>query len=283
MPFRIEPSDSLPLQRANRLHLAALSEASSRTATSGQINRSAEDPASLIAADRLRATLQTLDAEARALQRTSQIARTADGALATVSGLLQDLDALVRGSANDAGRSPQEKRDNQIQVDSILDSLDRISAATSFGELKLLDGSARLVANGHEVALDSTAAADLGKTEIDRTGYNLAGLRSGGALSSDPAKAAEVVAAAIQQVATLHGRIGDFEGQTIDPRLGSISASMENAMAAVSLITDADLASENSQVIREELLKDATMKVIATNGQTADIVLSLLRPPPVAG
>src|SRR6185295_5083907 len=58
-----------------------------------------------------------------------------------VSGLLTDLQGLVTASASKAGLSASEKAANQLQIDSILQTIDRVASATSFQGMKLLNGN----------------------------------------------------------------------------------------------------------------------------------------------
>ena len=55
-----------------------------------------------------------------------------------VSNLLVELQSLVSSTANEAGVSSEEKDANQLQIDSILQTIDRIANATSFQGEKLL-------------------------------------------------------------------------------------------------------------------------------------------------
>ena len=65
----------------------------------------------------------------------------AEGGLQEISSLLNDLEGLVTTTANDAGLSEEEKAANQLQVDSILQTIDRVAGATSFQGDRLLNGN----------------------------------------------------------------------------------------------------------------------------------------------
>src|SRR5699024_10462928 len=54
---------------------------------------------------------------------------------------LTELQGLVTATANKAGISQSEREANQLQIDSILQTIDRISSATSFQGVKLLNGN----------------------------------------------------------------------------------------------------------------------------------------------
>lgn len=119
-----------------------------RLSTGLRINRGADDPAGLIASERLRSEIRTLQQAVENSTRASNVIATAEGALNEASALLLDLQALVLETANDSGLLEEEVRANQLQVDSILDSLDRIANTTTFAGRKLLDGSQSYLTSG---------------------------------------------------------------------------------------------------------------------------------------
>ena len=55
--------------------------------------------------------------------------------------MLVEMQGLVGSMANEAGISKEEKEANQIQIDSILQTIDRIANSTSFQGIKLLNGN----------------------------------------------------------------------------------------------------------------------------------------------
>jgi len=111
-----------------------------RLATGLRINRGADDPAGLIAADRLRAELRGVEQGVKNSERASNVIATTEAALAEVSDLLSSIKALVVEAANSGAFSPEEVEANQLQIDSAIESITRISNTASFAGLKLLNG-----------------------------------------------------------------------------------------------------------------------------------------------
>jgi flagellin len=112
-----------------------------RLSTGLRINRGKDDPAGLIASENLRAEKTALSSAIGNAERADQIANIAEGGLQEVSNLLTDLRGLITASANGAGLSAEEKQANQLQIDSILQTVDRISDSTNFQGVKLLNGN----------------------------------------------------------------------------------------------------------------------------------------------
>ncbi|MFN7429134.1 MAG: flagellin, partial [bacterium] len=112
-----------------------------RLSTGLRINRGKDDPAGLIASENLRAEKSSLTAAIANAERADQFANIAEGGLSEISNLLTDLRGLVTASANTSGISAEEKSANQLQIDSILQTVDRLSEATNFQGIKLLNGN----------------------------------------------------------------------------------------------------------------------------------------------
>ncbi len=112
-----------------------------RLSTGLRINRGKDDPAGLIASQNLRAEKSALGAAIKNAERADQVVNIAEGGLNEVSSLLTELQGLLTTTANDAGLSTEEKAANQLQIDSILQTIDRVAASTSFQGKKLLNGN----------------------------------------------------------------------------------------------------------------------------------------------
>lgn len=132
---------SLIGQRVLGQNNLGLNNSLERLSTGLRINRGKDDPAGLIASENLRAEKSALNAAIGNAERADQVANIAEGGLGEVSSLLTELQGLVTNTANSAGLSDSEKRANQLQIDSILQTIDRISSSTSFQGKKLLNGS----------------------------------------------------------------------------------------------------------------------------------------------
>lgn len=120
---------------------AAQQKVMERMATGWKINRGADDPAGLIAVTSLDAELTAVDAGISNNQRTDAMLGVADGALAEVGNLVDEIQRPAYETANDSALTAEEIAANQAQIDDAIASIDRIIANTSFNGKKLLDGS----------------------------------------------------------------------------------------------------------------------------------------------
>ena len=132
---------SMAAERMLGVNKTALNTSLERLSTGLRINRGADDPAGLIASNNLGSEIRSLNSAVGNAERADQVVGIAEGGLQEVSGLLEDLQGLITSTASSAGLSKEEKQANQLQIDSILQTVDRISSATSFQGIKLLNGN----------------------------------------------------------------------------------------------------------------------------------------------
>ena len=97
-----------------------------------KINSGADDPSGLIASENLQAEQVGLTTAIDNANQANNVIGTAEGGLSEVSSLLTQLQGLVSQSANTGGLSSTEVAANQLQVDSILGTINRIAQSTSF-------------------------------------------------------------------------------------------------------------------------------------------------------
>ncbi len=149
---------SMLAQRTLKQQNDLLTTSLERLSTGLRINRGSDDPAGLIASENLRAEKAAITAAISNAERADQVVNIAEGGLVEISNLLTELESLVDTSANDAGLSAEEKEANQLQVDSILQTIDRIANSTSFEGIKLLNGTYAYTTSGvSTTALDDVA------------------------------------------------------------------------------------------------------------------------------
>ena len=139
---------SLTAQRGLTKTQKNLSETLQRLSSGLRINRGADDPAGLIASEGLRSEISGITQAIDNSQRASNVISTTEGALGEVASLLLNIKDLIVEAANSGALSADEVRANQLQVDSAVESITRISNTTTFAGLKLLNGSLGYLTSG---------------------------------------------------------------------------------------------------------------------------------------
>ncbi len=120
---------SMIAQRVLGLQNKSLVISLERLSTGLRINHGKDDPAGLIASENLRAEKRAIGSAISNAQRAEQVINVAEGGLQEIANLLVELQSLVAASANEAGLSSEEKDANQLQIDSILQTIDRLADA----------------------------------------------------------------------------------------------------------------------------------------------------------
>jgi flagellin len=139
---------SLTAQRGLAKSQKTLSETLQRLSSGLQINRGGDDPAGLIASEGLRSEISGIAQAIDNSQRATNVISTTEGALSEVASLLLNIKDLIVEAANSGALSPDEIRANQLQVDSAVESITRISNTTTFAGLKLLNGTLDYLTSG---------------------------------------------------------------------------------------------------------------------------------------
>ena len=128
-----------------------------RLSTGLAISRGADDPVGLIVSERLRSEVAGVQQAIDNAERAANVLATTEVALEEVVRLLNDIRGLFVEAANADAFSQEEVEANQLQIDSAVESITRISNAIPFAGLKTLNGSLEFLASG----VDSTSIQDV--------------------------------------------------------------------------------------------------------------------------
>jgi flagellin len=112
-----------------------------RLSTGLKINSGKDSPAGLIASETLRAQVTVIEQSIKNSNRANNVIAAADGSLAEITGLLNEVRGLVQEGVNTGAISQAEIDANQQQIDNALAAINRITANTIFAGDKLIDGS----------------------------------------------------------------------------------------------------------------------------------------------
>lgn len=272
-----------------------------RLSTGLRINRGADDPAGLIASETLRGQKAAIAAAIENAGRANNFLSVAEGALQEVSSLMVELEDLIDRSASESGLTDEEIAANQLQIDSILDTINRIATTTTFAGNKLLDGSldyvtsgvtasqigdvtvnsARLAEGGYRtVTVNVTASAQTAQlVHTLSSGSGISGnvtLSIGGNKGTDSFSFAsgtslDDVAAAVNESTELTGVSAYVSGASIyfnSTRYGSDQFVSVEAVSGTFTVTGGDSSTKDYGV-------DATVEINGTTADTKGLVASV--------
>lgn len=152
----------------------ALNKSIERLSSGYKINSAADDPAGLVISEKLRAQISGLGQAISNAGDAVNMVKTAEGALNEVSGLLRSMRDLAVHAANSGATDDASKQADQAQIQSAIESINKISSETQFGNKKLLDGTAGLTASitGTSVVSASIANANV-STNVTGVSVNI--------------------------------------------------------------------------------------------------------------
>ena len=106
-----------------------------------RINRAGDDAAGLAISEKMRAQITGLETAQKNANDGISLVQTAEGALTEVHSMLNRMVELATQSANGTYDNDVDRANLQKELDSLLEEVDRISDATNFNGINLLDGS----------------------------------------------------------------------------------------------------------------------------------------------
>jgi flagellin len=204
------------------------------------------------------------------------------GTFVTSKDFGRDADVSINGQKASVDGLTASVRTNDLDVDVTLDkNFNTVNTAgTSFsitgGGAKFQIGS-RVQRQGQiQIGVGSVNSTNLGNKTI---GF-LNSLGSGGDTSlvgGNTVQAQKIITSAIQQVATLRGRLGALQKNVLETNINSLNVALENVTASESDIRDADFAKETASLTRSQILVQANQSVLSQANSAPQSVLSLLR------
>lgn len=226
-----------------------------RLSTGKRINRASDDPAGAVTVDELKARQVTAQKRIENIDRESTYLGAKEGASSVLADMLLDLQGHVIKAANRGGVSAEERDASQIEVDSILSTIDHLVESQTWGDRKLLEGLGTLT----QGTIHRTRAGEDGEDESIT--FSLASLRSGAELNltdGNTQDAAAVVGEAIRSLASVRGAIGT-RLQSMDTERNGLYKELESLAAVRSSIEDTDYAKETAELIRARTMQQASI------------------------
>jgi len=241
-----------------------------RNLSSGiRIHSGRDDPIGFIASTAMQTEITSLTQAVANCQKASSVIATVDSALGHVSTLINDLRGLVTQAANTGGENEATLASLQLQADAVIDTINFISATTSFQGQKLLDGSLDFTTFGLDNSkislLNINQANFQGRTEKDIV-----------VQVHEPARQAELFYpyGALRGDTTITiGGTGGYEAFSFDK-----DATVQDIANAVNTISD------STGIAASVFAKSTAGSIILTShGKNNDVVLTASEPGTAAG
>jgi flagellin len=235
-----------------------------------RINKAADDAAGLSISQGLTSQINGLTQAVSNAQDGINVAQIADGALGTTQQILQRMRTLAVQSSNSGSVDTAALTASQAELTSLNSQLDNISAQTSFGGTKLLDGT--YTAKNFQVGANAGDVISLSLTKSDSTTLATSALN----LTTGASAAITAIDTALATVSASRGAIGATQNQ-LNYTVSNLQTAITNVTASRSNLTDADLASEVTKMTQSQILTQAATSVLAQANSAPQAILKLLQ------
>lgn len=269
---------SLNAQRNVSMSRDSLATSMQRLSSGLRINSAKDDAAGLAISERMGSQVRGMNVAIRNANDGISMAQTAEGALGKVSDSLQrmrELSVQARNGTNSS--SDKDSLDQEFQQ--LGKEISRVLGGTTFNGTAIIGGSAG--AKDFQVGANTTTNDVITVTTTDMTADASVTAVTGGKIDSTTDAAAlkvviDNIDGAINRVNSERAMYGATQNR-FDSVIGNLQVSVENQSAAKSRITDADFATETSNLSRAQILQQAGNAMVAQANQLPNQVLALLR------
>jgi flagellin len=270
---------SLNAQRNLSTTQSQLSTSMQRLSSGLRVNSAKDDAAGLAISERMSAQVRGMNVAIRNANDGISLAQTAEGALGKVGDSLQRMRELAVQARNGTNSgSDKDSLDKEYQQ--LASEITRVLGGTTFNGAAVLGASAG--AKDFQIGANTTTNDVITVTTTDMTAdASITAVTTGAVIDSSTSTATlatviDNIDDAIDKVNSERALYGATQNR-FDSVISNLQTSVENQSAAKSRITDADFASETSNLSRAQILQQAGTAMVAQANQLPQQVLSLLK------
>ncbi|MDE6959617.1 MAG: flagellin, partial [Lachnospiraceae bacterium] len=241
-----------------------------------RINRAGDDAAGLAISETMRSQINGLNQSVTNANDAIGLIQTAEGALTETHSMLQRLTTLATQSANGTYNSTA-RANIQIEVNRLLEEIDRIANYTDFNGIKPLQSSN--TASSQMTFQIGPSAAETIKVNMSNMTTTSLGLDSSDTVDltqlSTSNSAIDAIKDAINMVSKYRAQLGAAQNR-LEHTVNNLKVTSENITAAESRIRDTDMADEITAFTKNNILLQASQSMLAQSNSVPQSVLSLL-------
>lgn len=267
---------SLMVQRNLSKATSNLATSMQRLSTGMKINNAGDDAAGLALSEKINGQLSSSDVCKNNAQTGLNMLSIADGDLDVINQNLQRIKDLAVQSANGV-YSDEERLSMDQEVQLRLEEINRIADSSSFSDMNLLDGSIA------DMVLQIGAGSDIDQNTIDISGafeeahVSSLGIQADASVSTvDAARTMiDAIDAAVNNISSRRSIIGASMNR-LDSTIDRIDIRKENLQSTYSTIRDTDIASESSELTKQQILQQSAATLLQQANQTPSLALTLI-------
>ncbi len=285
---------SMTAARNLRTSFNSLGTSVARLSSGLRVVSAADDAAGLAVRELMRADIASLNQGVRNANDAISMIQTADGALGVIDEKLIRMKELATQAATGTYTSDQRLIiDSEYQA--MASEITRIANATKFNGIYLLNGN--LSSTSHDGSgLQSTgqmkihfgtandSAEDYYYIQIDNATASALGVGTGASSTSDgysistqasAQKALEALEDAIVSKDKIRANLGAMQNR-LENTITNLEIQAENLQAAESRISDVDVSLEMTEFVRQQILSQSAVAMLAQSNALPRMALQLL-------
>lgn len=257
-----------------------------KLASGMKINRAGDDASGLAVSEKMRAQIRGLTRSVQNAQDGVSFIQTSEGYLGETTSVLQRIRELSIQAANGI-YSSEDRMQIMVEVSQLVDEVDRIASHAQFNGMNMLTGRFAIESNtGTPTAsmwfhvganMDQRIQAYIGTMSSKGLGIVDAADKMVSISSPDSANMTiGVIDEALKKVNKQRADLGAYQ-RRLEHVMSGNSIGAENLQAAESRIRDTNMASEMSELVKNQILGQAGMSMIAQANVKAQSVMRLLQ------
>jgi len=251
-----------------------------------RINRAGDDASGLAVSEKLRSQIRGLNQASTNAQNGISFIQVTEGYLQESQDILQRLRELSVQAANGI-YSDEDRMYIQVEVSQLVDEIDRIASHAQFNGMNVLTGRfARLTGENsvtasmwfhiganmdqrEQVFIGTMTSKGLGIRKMDDSFVTLE-------TPDDANRAIGVCDAALKLINKQRADLGAYQNR-LEHAVRGLDIGAENMQASESRIRDTNMANQTVDYIRDQILNQAGVAMLAQANQRSSSVLSLLQ------
>ena len=273
---------SLNAQRSLTASGAELKTAMERLSSGKKINSASDDAAGFAIAERMTAQIRGLNMAAKNANDCLSMLATIENATNDITGMLHRMRELAVQAINDTNGA-QDRGYLQLEVDALMEEINRVANQTQYNGQTVLDGSlAEAGGNpGGQIQVGTEAGQSVGFS-INSVDTDALALSTGGASDIDVSDATNasdslaLITSAIEQVAGDRAAYGALQNR-LEYTVSNLLNVAEFTTAARSRIADADFAAESARLSKAQVLQQSGTAMLAQANASSQLAITLIR------
>lgn len=240
-----------------------------------RIVKSADDAAGLAISEKLKASMRSTSQAKRNAGDGISLIQTAEGGLNEVSSILIRLRELSVQSASDTV-GDSERKFTDLEFQSLVQEVDRISSSTKFNGKNLLNGSGDKLDFQIDTGSDQfndRITYDTSLTDAKSETLGLSSLNVGNKASAQDNL--EKIDLALEKVSGNRANLGALQNR-LQSTINNLEVKNENLAASNSRIRDTDVASASANLTKTNILAQAGTSVLSQANQRSQAALRLI-------